>query len=325
MSNVDLLYYTKDYPKLVELVARTCYQSFHKVDEHSHRFIRSIMSKGHLSIASVGNIVFGIKQFNEQTLLDLMKMKVANNFIRWSFVAGASEYQLIVSMNMLTFLDIRNSQQGVHLFLAFEALTDEVPELCWFYDREVELVSATNRYAEMGSPKLYEPVLLSEDYTTLKALNFPEEELDIHATVTLSYMTDRSTGLQLWRHSDMAGGTELSQRYVSRDGATFRELIGFHANESEIGRKLAGLIARANDDYNTLLEELSELGVHAGRAKEVARAILPNALATEIIQCRPMRQWKHLFALRDSVHAQNEAVADVRSMKKVLLEHGVVL
>lgn len=319
---MDLIYYTHDYHKLVEVVARQCYQSFEKVDNNSHKFIRSIMSKGHLSVATAGNIVFGLKTDDVETLRCLMKMKEVNNFIRWTFSEEGDKYKLIVSMNMVTFLDIKanfNSDDCPnYLFNDMLALTDMEPTLSWFYNRDIEIEPSKNTYTEMSKPLLYHPVLLSEDYSELKALGLNEHELDIHATVTISFMTDRSVGLQFWRHTDMTGGTELSQRYVNRAEATFRGLIGFEDNP-----KVNDMILSSHSNYNTLYTELTSAGVHQGRAKEVARSVLPNAITTEIIQCRPLRQWKHFFDLRVSCHAQKEAEADAVSIKNLFVENQI--
>ncbi len=331
-----LLYYTEDYPKLVEMVARQCYQSFGKVSDTSHSFIRSIMSKGHLSVASVGNIVFGISVFDEEAMLGLLKMKEINNFIRWTIPPAHhdSQYKVILSMNMLSFLDVKNAVDAgslIPLFDALKELVDEAPDLSWFYDRDTVVPSKQNCYTLLPEPNFYAPVLLSEDYTLLKKRGLSEEELSVHATITINYMTDRSTGLQLWRHGDMTGGTELSQRYVNRGNAQFRELIGFESTMAigeplaPVSRKVASLFAQANEQYNQLLEELADLGVHQARAKEVARSILPNAIATHIIQCRPLKQWQHLFNLRDSSHAQNEAAADVRSIKQLFTQNQILI
>ncbi len=331
-----LLYYTEDYPKLVEMVARQCYQSFGKVSDTSHSFIRSIMSKGHLSVASVGNIVFGLAVVDEEVMISLLKMKEINNFIRWTITPNQSDskFKAVISMNMLSFLDIKNevdAGQEIPLFDTLKELVDQAPDLSWFYDRDTVVPTKQNGYTLMPEPNFYAPVLLSEDYTHLKKLGLTEAELFIHATVTINYMTDRSTGLQLWRHGDMTGGTELSQRYVNRGNAQFRDLIGFESDMASdqllapISQKVSSLFGQANEQYNLLLEELDSLGVHQARAKEVARSILPNAIATHIIQCRPLRQWQHLFNLRDSSHAQNEAAADVRSIKQLFSENEITI
>lgn len=114
---VGLIHHTEDYHKLCEMTARECYQSYSKLSETSENFIKGIMAKGHISVASTGNLVFGIAGFSgldeyASTLTDLMTFKEINNYIRWTTPDSKknpnSKVGLIVSMNMLTFLDINN-------------------------------------------------------------------------------------------------------------------------------------------------------------------------------------------------------------------------
>lgn len=331
LNSVQLLYYTPDYPKLVETVARQCYKSFAKVNESSHNMIRSIMAKGHLSIASVGNIVFSVAHLTPEIMTCLLKMKEINNYFRLSTSTEANA-RTIVSMNILSLLEYRefndNNDGSSILITKMLEQVAKVPELYWFINKEITLKPSVNVYTQLPTPKLYNPVLLTEDYTKLKALGFTETELNIHATATVSFMTDRSSGLQFWRHSDMTGGTELSQRYVERGNAEWRPLINFTetqaTSECEAVRlQLVDYLGKSLVAYGDLLTGLQACGVHQARAKEIARAILPNAIVTEIIQCRPLKQWLHLFSLRDTVHAQAEIAADVRSLKQLFRENGI--
>lgn len=356
---VGLIHYTPDYHKLVEHTARECYQSFHKLSPDSHKFIKNIMTKGHVSIASVGNMVFGISGFSgleefSHIVIDLMTMKEINNFIRWSLpdakMNSDTKVGLIVSMNMLTFLDIYHAQDKydfqTNLFNSMKKLLDGVPELRWFYDDSVELEPRNNIYTEKATPELYSPVILYEDYTTLKEKGLTPYELDIHSNIVVNMVVDRATGLQSWRHADMVGGTELSQRYVNRDKAELRDLVGFEKGNYPEGlekyaqergmsieqaqtdfdflvnyfyEKLNGAV----EDYIYVRDTLSKMGVRQGRAKEIARALLPNALTTKIIQSRPLRQWKHFFKLRNTPHAQKEIEMDTKAIIKVFKEAGV--
>ena len=346
---VGLMHYTEDYPKLVEHTARACYQSYNKVTDSSEKFIKGIMAKGHISVASVGNIVFGVAGFSglqeyAGTLTDLMVMKEINNYIRWTLPDAKknpdTKVGIVVSMNMLTLLDIKNNignyDQSTNLWESIVRLVNRTPDLKWFFDSNTELKPKANQYIGKAEPELERPTLLTEDYTALKAKGLSDYELDIHATVTLNLKVDRATGLQIWRHADMAGGTELSQRYVNRSDAAYRNLENF-----EKGSYPSGVSEEFHDMYDTLVGEVYEeldnsvkryteirddlikTGVRQSRAKEVARAILPNAMTTKIINCRPLRQWKHFLKLRDTNHAQIEVRKDAQAIKRLFDEVGI--
>lgn len=356
---VGLIHYTEDYHKLVEYTARQCYQSWHKLGDNSENFIKGIMAAGHISIASTGNIVFGIAGFSglEEyvgVLSDLMTMKEINNYIRWTTPDSKknpdSKIGIIVSMNILTFLEIKEKikeyDTNTTLFESFQRLVSRVPEIKWFINDKTKLEPKENQYASKGEPELYKPIILTEDYTDLKEKGLTDYELDIHATVTLNLKVDRATGLQIWRHADMTGGTELSQRYVDRSNAEYRPMVGFekgkypdrlyeyadsafldYASVEEMYDELVDSLNKNIEQqikfYTELRDDLIGIGVRKGRAKEIARAALPNAMTTKIINCRPLRQWKHFIKLRDTNHAQPEIRKDTESIKAAFDAAGI--
>lgn len=344
---VGLIHYTEDYHKLCETVARVCYQSYHKDDEKSHNFIKAIMAKGHISIASTGNMVFGIAMGGgldefAGILSDLHTIKEINPFIKTTIPDAKknpdTQVGFILSMNMLAFLDIYKKKDEYDFAtklvdMLFE-ITDKVPELRWFYDKNIILPEKKNQYTAKGTPDLYKPIILEQDYTILKEKGLTEYELGIHSQVTVNFLTDRSAGLQFWRHT--AGGCELSQRYVSRGDAKFRDLVGLQeliaekldvAENKYAGEAIEEILGDIHIDimnaYDELLKYCKEAGIHAGRAKEIARSILPNSITTQLIQNRPLRYWLHLLDLRDTSHAQKEIRADVIEIKKAFDALGI--
>ena len=329
MMNVKLIYSTPNYHKLVESVMRICYQSYDKENENSHKSVRAIMAKGHLSIASVGNIVFEIERYEneyKEIASDLLHMQEINQFIKWStpYSSKNDNGRFLVSMNMLTFLDLyksidMNDDHNETFYFMLQEV-NKVPQLRWFYDKTVDLPGSVNQYSGKGCPELYEPIVLDEDCTKLKALGLNDYELGIHATITMNFVTDRSMSLQFWRHAASVGGCELSQRYVDISNTEYRIPIG-------IDKDLAYLLKTTNkmsiNTYKSILQYCEKNGIRKGRAKELGRSILTNSIHTQLIQCRTYRNWMHLFKLRDDKHAQIEIQEDVRAIKRVLHEIGV--
>ncbi|MGG3797708.1 FAD-dependent thymidylate synthase [Metabacillus fastidiosus] len=349
---VGLIYSTPDYHQLVEMMARECYQSYDKVDDTSKNFIEKITTKDHTSITSTGNIVFGIASIQGleeylSLLSDLMTMKEINNYIRWSTPDGKknpdSKIGIIVSMNIFTFLDI-NKHIGEYdvstkVFESFKRLIQRERSLNWFINDKTKLESKENQYITKGEPELYKPVLLTEDYTVLKEKGLTDYELDIHATITLNLKVDRETGLKIWQHTDMMGGTELSQCYIDRSSTEYQCMLGLEKgrypdltkyiekyNVSEdiakerfnsVVEEFRSALDKQVERYTHLRDDLTMLGFNQSRAKEIARAILPNPLTTKIVNCRPLRQWKHFVKLRDTNHTRKEIQADIQAIKKL--------
>lgn len=329
---VELLYYTPNYPQLVERVTRECYNSHDRATDKSFKFLKGVLSKGHLSVLGVGNIVFRIipdvvyywsKYHVARTL---MKMKEINNYIRWTEYDGG----WVVSMNMLTLTDVLREVDNC-ITRDIKEIVMDIPSLRWFLTYE-DIDLGENIYYEKHQSELYHPTLLSEDYTFLREVGLSKKELDIHATFTVEFTTDTDVATQTWRHSDMTGGSQMSFRYVDRVNAKIRELVG--VNENDILRYLNEKNVSYNEEtikhslkeldevrnllktnYQLILTQFSDI-LPKGRAKEIARTVAPK-FETRVIQCRPLKQWNHLFDLRCTVHAQKEARADMEPIKEI--------
>jgi thymidylate synthase (FAD) len=203
-----------------------------------------------------------------------------------------------------------------------DLLKKDAPEVYWFIDDTTNVPKIENPY--IPNPSLLNPEILTQDYTALKDKLTPYE-LEVHATITVDWVTDRATGLQAWRHADMTGGCELSQRYVDRGSAGLRIPEFEFEEDPDLQRIYSALLQDEVDDYIWMRDRLTQGGMRQGRAKEIARMLLPNATLTRIIQCRPLRQWKHFFELRDSAHAQKEIMQDTQAIKKAFAEAGIEL
>jgi len=333
---VKMIYHTPNYHKLVEALARNCYQSYERCTETSHNMLKGIMAKGHLSVASVGNIVFKLQADNYAELVslygDLIAFKEITPFIRWTFPNKQNQVdRIVVSMNVLTLMDINNNYVSFHddndhpsaLLPQIIEQIKAVPYLHWFLDHTVDVPSAPNEY--LVTPDWSNPIVLTQDYTALKELGFTDYELDTHATVTVDLVTDRATGLQMWRHVAYQGGTELSQRYVDRSNASFRVPVGLEQLNTETEdwvEWFKDLMNSHLSNYNIVKEELENAGIGKMRAKEMARNLLPN-IQTRIIQCRPLKYWKHYINLRNTPHAQAEIREDTKALISSFQNAGI--
>lgn len=340
---VELLYYTPAYHKLVEYCARRCYDSFDKCGTESHKLVRGIMSKGHLSVAGHGNIVFGVTADPDwrftMSLSDVLSdihnslvlMKERNNFIRWTSYKEGSKFDFVVSMNVLTFIQAvlpASRKYNDRLADLMRDEVDKVDTLRWFYDKDLTLEGFENPYLE-SNPDLLRPHILVSDYEALKAAGLTDEELDVHATVTAEIVSDRAMSLQDARHKDMLARSEISQRYVDFNNFQYRTPNGidrdkeFYVQELDMFMTFDDMMAVINGFYRAIQSEQEEAGVNKLRAKEQARSVLPNATLSHYIDTRPLRQWKHFFALRDDVHAQNEKQDDAKALIRAFKSVGI--
>lgn len=133
-----------------------------------------------------------------------------------------------------------------------------------------------------------------------------------HASVSF-YITgiSRSCTHELIRHRHFSY-SQLSQRYVPEgdsrvvmppgmeEDPELRRLLtdAADANRAAYARLLAGLEAKFSDQPNATLRRK--------QARQVARAVLPNATETRIVVTGNYRAWRHFVAQRASEHADVE-------------------
>jgi len=115
------------------------------------------------------------------------------------------------------------------------------------------------------------------------------------ATVKLSGVS-RALTHQLIRHR-LSSYTQKSQRYCDERNLEVVVPRAIVDNEDAFG-----MFDQAMFEAERSYRELLDLGIK----KEDARYVLPNATASEIVVTNNFRQWRKVFTLRLSPHAQDE-------------------
>lgn len=123
-----------------------------------------------------------------------------------------------------------------------------------------------------------------------------------HFSFSVKFTTDRATSHQIVRHR-IASFTQESQRYVAYDNDRW-------GGEIKFIRPSSLKITDPHLEDFTLVMEMCEnayLGMRElGLKPEAARAVLPNATATEIIVTANLREWRHILKLRTAAGADPE-------------------
>lgn len=115
-----------------------------------------------------------------------------------------------------------------------------------------------------------------------------------HASITVRFVTSRAVSHELVRHR-MASFAQLSQRYVNYSKEKFGHTIPFvrPTNLSPGTRADECFLLACQACENAYFAMLDE-----GCPPEDARAVLPNATATEIVVTANLREWRHILSLR---------------------------
>jgi thymidylate synthase (FAD) len=133
-----------------------------------------------------------------------------------------------------------------------------------------------------------------------------------HGSVTFYFTgVSRSFTHELIRHRHFSY-SQLSQRYVpERDAAVVEPDV--IADDPELHKKFMAAAEASVQAYTELLEGLEarfsdepNSTLRRKRARQAARAILPNATETRIVVTGNYRAWRHFIEMRATEHADVE-------------------
>ncbi len=137
-----------------------------------------------------------------------------------------------------------------------------------------------------------------------------------HAVASFRIVTDRGITHEIVRHR-LASYAQESTRYCNYTGDKFGKECSFieppGLNSEQLGFWKSGCRA-AEDSYFLLLE--------AGCSPQIARAVLPNCLKTEIVMMAHLREWRHFIKLRGARAAHPQIRPVARDILWHLMQHA---
>lgn len=178
-------------------------------------------------------------------------------------------------------------------------------------------------------------VLVENDW--LDDLKYLCEPIESHAKrVTVRFICDRGVSHEFVRHRVFSFAQE-STRYCNYSKDKFGNELTFiipcwldyeeqqftDKNDSTIRTDLSeheyfiDLLLEAENTYNYLVK-------YCGWKPQQARAILPNALKTELVMTGFVSDWEHFFELRDAASAHPQAQELAHPLHEVFIQRGLV-
>lgn len=110
-----------------------------------------------------------------------------------------------------------------------------------------------------------------------------------HVSCSVRIVCDRGISHELVRHR-LASFSQVSQRYVRySDGVEFISPYGLTEGQKAVWMTMCKQCEAA---YKLLLDD--------GVSPQIARSVLPNSTATELVMTANLREWRHIFKLRTS-------------------------
>ena len=270
-SNAELIQETNPY-KLVELVGRTCYKSEDKITDDSYtKFVQNLIVRKHYAMLEHGRVTFVVRDLDPYLLVGVPGVHIARD----SGYLDCKAYVISVSLSHLynekwTWLKpwfdvMRKIAEDVYLYGNSSS--------CTF--RNVTLIACND----------------SESYVDEVVLSAPNE----FKYRTIKFVCDRGVSHELVRHRCAVAQSSTRYCNYSKDKfgneVTFVEPRDYEFWAQEDKQHFEKFLKSCEDEYMYMIKERAF-------TPQQARAVLPNALQTEVILTMNLDQWEHFFNLR---------------------------
>ena len=264
-----------DNLKRIELAGRVCYKSEKKITEGSARaFCDQIIKRGHTSVLEHSNVVVAVPGYVGDDI---------SAYARRYHRDTGKQPMLTITTYILGYLLISGNVRA------------------W---RDV--LSVQDRYTFAGDPLL--DVCESADYDLSGHLVDPKyldrNLREFHSRITLRITCDRGVSHELVRHRVMSFSQE-STRYVNygKRGYTFIEPWWWEHQNGVIKHFMLSEMKHSVNVYDAMISE--------GATAQLARAVLPNQIKTEVVVTATPRQWADFLKLRldKAAHPDMQRVA----------------
>lgn len=245
----------------IEEIGRVCYKSQSDYTrETAVKFIKSLISSGHLSVLEHATFVFEV--------VDVIHFE--RPFVNTSVVHWGDRYRTLASTNLRAIIEGNYDDY-------MSALVKEIPEFN-------EIFGLTEDVS--GDTKLVD--LFDVENLTLA-------EFSKHCYTTFRFRTDRGVTHEMVRHR-IASYTQESTRYCnySKDkfGSEITCIRPANFEDWSMGEQVTyeQALEYAEMTYMRMLK--------LGATAQQARGVLPTDLATTIVMTANDEEWEHFFDLR---------------------------
>lgn len=309
------------YSECVERAARTCYKSDDKICPGSaDKMLKSLIKRQHYAMLEFGCAAL---QILNPKLDDILTRTIGTGAyigVRKTHVADESsrsdyKFRTIISGNIRALVHtlVGAYDDGVESEDEALLVTSALRALC-VHGGVIEVITAMRpqHRDEYRQEKEKITTLRSARYIDMRAEHYTltAKELCAHTYITMKYLTDRGVTHELVRHR-LCSFAQASTRYINYNGRmqymlpvwvnpgvmTPAEATGnlsdFALNNNiPIGDMMwVGACTMAEEQYAMLMDG-------AGWAPQLARDVLNNSLATEILVMANVEEWNHIIDQR---------------------------
>lgn len=271
----------KDPFKKVEMAARTCYKSEANItNESAKKMFSRLASSKHTAMMEHATFVFEIRGGH---LCEDLQM-FGNKYLNYT----TSSNRKLVSGNVRAI-----NESGISSLLL-----------------ELRKIDPALVYVDIKDENADGAKIV--DFESLE--NKTKEEIRAHRYTTMRFITDRGVTHEIVRHRPFSFAQE-STRYVNYNSQKFGggdiafiEPANFNEWKENVKSAFISNLEIAEKSYNQMIE--------LGLTPQQARAVLPNAIKTEIVVTGNDKEWQHFFNLRSrgttgAPHPDMKVVADM--------------
>lgn len=279
-SRVELIN-EEDPFKKIELAGRTCYKSEKNItDESALKFYKNLVKHEHTAMLEHATVVFEVYDEYLFELCNTCKYLNCTHtlYSEVSMFDGKIEdkYRNLVSGN------IRAINES-NIVMLLKALYNYKPDLVYNPEFNEEYVITPDSKFEDTCAK----VVNISDYNNLSI-----DEICKHQYVTMRFICDRGVTHEFVRHRPFSFAQE-SSRYVNyaKNDMQFIRPTDFDNWDARKQKCFTYALSMAEAAYNKLISDFNA-------PPQEARAVLPNAIKTELVVTGNTEEWIHFFNLR---------------------------
>lgn len=271
----------KDPFKKIELAGRTCYKSEDKItDTSAKKFVGMLINRGHLAMCEHAVFCF---------------TKVFNNYLEAVNTVDMIDFK----DSNVTITEIRNKKYRVIFSANMRVLIEQ---------QLIEFDSDWNIAYLAPIAKLSMVLCDFEDDIVDKT----DYEIYNHRYTTMRFITDRGVTHELVRHRKCSFAQE-STRYVNytKGEMLFIEPTDYENWNPQLQGMFLSACSVAEEDYCFMMNH--------GAVAQQARAVLPNAIKTEIVITTNDAEWRHIYELRCDKTAHPDCRRVANASKSIYL------
>lgn len=287
--------------KNIEVAGRTCYKSEDKITAGSaKKFYDMLRGRGHNAMIEHGILTFATfshYQYKDELNLfyNLLRISGLGRFINVTktFIEDKNHpyymwYRIIISGNLRAFKDFEHYLNTIGSEDVKLVISDDNIEFTIFMNKVLNLKLSIIPYVDILS-------------------GLTDKEKDKHRYITMRFICDRGVSHELVRHRLFSFAQE-STRYVrygkNEDAIKIIKPAGYDEWPAEQRGVFLSSCVECFNNYKYLLSY--------GQTPQQARAVLINAIKTEVVVTGNQQEWKHFFNLRcaPEAHPDMQIVAN---------------